>query len=170
MCGPTALVSVAKACAIITQASTASTALTSTRHDHTRRCHCLKESLASTVNECQVIAANALSTLDGGVATRHLSAISSIAADALYLPTPRAIDALLDALNENLAINFFGGATRPRLYVKAQLEPVLVALEEDGHAPAELHERGSGRSGCLSTGSAALSRSTASPRASASVQ
>lgn len=41
------------------------------------------------------------------------------------------IDALLDELNENLAINFFGGATRPRLYVKAQLEPVLVALEED---------------------------------------
>ena len=54
MCGPTALVSVAKACAIITQASTASTALTSTRHDQTRRCHCLKESLASTVDECQV--------------------------------------------------------------------------------------------------------------------
>ena len=26
-----------------------------TRHDHTRRCHCLKESLASTVNECRVI-------------------------------------------------------------------------------------------------------------------
>ena len=55
MCGPTALVSVAKACAITTKAYTASTALTSTRHDHTRRCHCHKECLASTVNECRVI-------------------------------------------------------------------------------------------------------------------
>ena len=42
--------------------------------------------------------------------------------------------------------------------------------QRDRHAPEELHERGSGRSGCLSTGSAPLSRSTAPPRASASVQ
>ena len=55
MCGHAALVSVVEACAITVLANAASTALTSTTHDHTRRCHCLKESLASTVNECQVI-------------------------------------------------------------------------------------------------------------------
>ena len=43
------------------------------------------------------------------------------------------IGALLDELNEALAINYFGGATRPRLYVKLkeQLEPVLAELEEN---------------------------------------
>ena len=55
MRGHAALVSVVEVCAITVLANAASTALTSTTHDHTRRCHCLKESLASTVNECQVI-------------------------------------------------------------------------------------------------------------------
>ena len=54
MCGHAALVSVVEVCAITVLANAASTALTSTRHDHTRRCHCPKESLASTVNECRV--------------------------------------------------------------------------------------------------------------------
>ena len=43
-------------------------------------------------------------------------------------------------------------------------------LRRYGHAPAELHERESGRSGWLSTGYAALSPWAAPPRASASAQ